>query len=172
MSPFPCDRAQFHCQINYSQCLIGSAESRLLRGSVSSNGGCKKKTLSKHTRHAQIDIHRQKHTSEILLKKEKRKSTNKVHVFFNGRHANIITTVHSGDIGVRGEGQLVTMITAMTMHKSLITHLHAFSHHAFPWPLVPPWTSHEPPSKRSNPLHTKTRSTGLGFSVQRAYFQC
>lgn len=41
MSPLPCDRARFHCQINYSQRLIGSAESRSLKGSFSSNSSRK-----------------------------------------------------------------------------------------------------------------------------------
>ncbi|TWW78666.1 hypothetical protein D4764_11G0007870 [Takifugu flavidus] len=41
MSPLPCDRARFHRQINYSQRLIGSAESRSLNGSSSSKSSRK-----------------------------------------------------------------------------------------------------------------------------------
>lgn len=50
----------------------------------------------------------------------------------------IWSPVLSGDIGVLGEGQLVMMMTAMTMHKSLITHLQPLSHQIFPWPLLLP----------------------------------
>lgn len=64
MSPLPCDRAQFHCRINYSQRLIGSAESRSPRGSISSNGSCKY-TLSQHTRHKALDQYPGVHITDL-----------------------------------------------------------------------------------------------------------